>query len=333
MVTNCRTFIKQSDDLKGSVEEALEFIKWKNIVKSDSKVFIKPNFTFPYYKEGITTSPPFISCFLEFMKDRVDEVILGESNGGNYSFTADEAFDGHGMHQICKDNGVELKNLSKLPSKFVEEEIQGKKVKVKLPELLINDIDCFISLPVLKVHVMTNVTLSIKNLWGCYPDTMRCLHHQDLSRKLTLITKTLNPKMVLMDGIYALNGHGPMYGEAKKTNLILSSNNSVAIDTVGTKIMGIPIQKVEHVLMAEKEGLGTTNIKKIHMNEDWKKFQMHFSVNKTAIDTLSTLLFKSETIAKLVMDSPLTPIIYKTAGLLRNSDEKEVVSELNRYCK
>ena len=60
------------------------------------------------------------------------------------------------------------------------------------------------------------------------------------------------------------------------------------------------------------------------MNDDWKKFKIQFSVNKTILDSLSTLLFKSETIAKIVMDSPATPLIYGIAKHLRNTDEKDV---------
>ena len=72
----------------------------------------------------------------------------------------------------------------------IEEETKWgemKRVKVQLPKFLLEEIDCFISVPVLKVHVMTEVTLSIKNLWGCYPDTMRCLHHQNFNYKLHLL--------------------------------------------------------------------------------------------------------------------------------------------------
>lgn len=324
-------YISKVTDLKEDVKKSLEFIKWKDKVKSDSTVFVKPNFTYPYYKEGVTTSPDLIKCFLEILKDRADTVILGESDGGNHSFTADDAFKGHNIPEICKETGVELVNLSKLPSRKVEDNIQGKNVEVYLPDLLLNDVDCFISMPVLKVHVMTSVTLSMKNLWGCYPDTMRGLHHKNLSRKLTLITKALNPQLVLMDATYALDGHGPMYGEPKKLDMILSSNNPVAIDSLGAAVMGIPIETAEHILIAEKEGLGITDLEKIKMNEDWRKFRMHFSSNKTFIDSLSVLLFKSETLAKLVMDSPVTPLIYGIAKHFRNSDEKKVVKELEKY--
>lgn len=328
---NYLAYISKVTDLKDDIKKSLEFIKWKDKVKSDSTVFIKPNFTYPYYKEGVTTSPELIKSFLEILKDRADNVILGESDGGNHSFTADDAFAGHNMHEICKEAGVELVNLSKLPSRKVEDTISGKRVKVQLPELLLDDINCFISVPVLKVHVMTNVTLSMKNLWGCYPDTMRGLHHKNLGHKLTLITKALNPQLVLMDATYALDGHGPMYGEPKQLDMIMASNNPVAIDALGTAVMGISLETVEHILLAEKEGLGLTDLEKIKINDDWKKFQMQFSSNKTIIDNLSTLLFKSESLAKLVMDSPITPLIYGIAKHFRNSDEKKVVTELEKY--
>ncbi|MFZ3135433.1 DUF362 domain-containing protein [Methanothrix sp.] len=324
-------YISHITNLRDDLLKSLEFVDWKSQVEKGSTVFVKPNFTYPYYKEGITTSPELLKFFLEILKDRAGEVIVGESNGGNNSFTADDAFKGHNMHEICRETGATLVNLSRIPSMPVEETIQGRKVKVFLPELLVNDIDCFISVPVLKVHVMTTVTLSIKNLWGCYPDTMRCLHHQNLSRKLTLITKTLNPRLVVIDGTYALDGHGPMYGVAKKANLIISSNNPVVADSLGTAVMGIPLQDVESIRIASSQGLGITDLSKVRLNDDWKKFSMEFHVKRTLVDNLSSLLFRSEAIAKIVMCSPLTPIAYGLVKHLRNSQEQTVVDELKTY--
>lgn len=323
-------YISKISNLKQNVEESLRFIHYTDHIHNDSTVFIKPNFTYPFYKEGITTNPLVLKELLSILKDRADRVIIGESDGGNHSFTADQAFKGHGMHEICKDTGAELVNLSTLPFRFIEDTIKEKRVKVQVPDLLIDDIDCFISVPVLKIHVMTNVTLSMKNLWGCYPDTMRCLHHKYLSRKLTLLTKLLKPKIALIDGTYALNGHGPLYGEAVKADLLIAANNPVVADAFGSAIMGIPVSKVEHILIAEKEGLGTTNLDLVQFNDDWKKFQMQFYVNKTLIDSLSTILFNSECIAKVVMDSPMKPIIYGVATKLRNDNEDLVSDQLKR---
>lgn len=323
-------YISKISDLKQNVEDSLRFIHFADHIHNDSTVFIKPNFTYPFYKEGITTTPLVLKELLGILKERAGRVIVGESNGGNHSFTADAAFKGHGMYEICKETGAELVNLSTLPSRYIEDTIQGKRVKVQVPDLLVNEIDCFISVPVLKVHVMTNITLSMKNLWGCYPDTMRCLHHKYLSRKLPLLTKVIKPKIVLIDGTFALNGHGPMYGKAVKTDLLIAANNPVVADAFGSAIMGIPVSQVEHIMFAEKEGLGTTNLDEVHFNDDWKKYQMQFEVNKTVIDQLSTILFNSECMAKLVMDSPFKPIIYGVATKLRNVEEQCVNDELKQ---
>jgi len=333
MPAEYRAYITKIQDLKQDISDSLSFIRWEEHVKNDDTVFVKPNFTYPFYKEGITTNPAFLRSLLDLLKDRASRVIVGESDGGNHSFTADQAFKGHGMHEICRETGAELINLSTIPAETVEDTIQGKTVRVQLPKMLLHDIDCLISVPVLKVHAMTTVTLSMKNLWGCYPDTMRCMHHKNLNRKLALITRSLNPKIVLIDGIYALDGHGPMYGEAVKADLLITANNPVVADSLGTAVMGIPLSKVEHILIAEKERLGTTALSQVVINEDWRKYGMQFNVNKTIIDRLSWILFNSEICAKIVMDSPMKPIIYNIATKLRNRDEECVNDDIVSYKK
>ena len=58
---------------------------------------------------------------------------------------------------------------------------------------------------------------------------------------------------------------------------------------------------------------------------------MKFYINKTLIGRVSLLLFNSECLANIVMDSPVPPLIYKLAKFLRTSEEKEIVNEIRRY--
>jgi uncharacterized protein (DUF362 family) len=320
-----------NEELGASLLKGLEFINWKSLVKKDSVVFVKPNFTFPDFQKGVTTNPRLLRCLLEILRDRSDSVILGESDGGNHSFRADEAFRGHQMYEICKQAGVKLVNLSTTPSRFVEAKISGKKVKVQLPNMLLDKVDCFISVPVLKVHVITHVSLGLKNLWGCYPDTMRGLHHTNLDRKLTLIAKLLKPKITVIDGLYGLNWHGPMYGDPVEMNLLLMSNNVVVADALGAAIMDIPLKTARHVTIAEEAGIGTTNLANARINTDWRKYQRHFQIRRTLLDRASSLLFHSDIAAKLVMDSPFTPLVYGVAGSLRSHEEKGIASRLKTY--
>lgn len=322
---------KTTNDINSDVQTAMEAVHWASKVKEGSTVFIKPNFTFYEYRPGVTTTPEVLRALITLLKTRAGRVIVGESDGGNRSFTADQAFIGHGLIEMSKELGFELVNLSKLPAVDIEESIQGINVKVELPKLLLEEIDTFISVPVLKVHAMTRVTLSMKNLWGCYPDTMRGLHHKNLSRKLALITKKLEPGLILIDGIYALDEHGPMYGTPRKVDLLLSADNPVVADALGANIMCMDLKKVEHIMMAEREGLGTTDINKVQINPGWETNRFQCRVKRTYVDNLSTLLFNSEFLAKLVMDSPFKPMIYGIAGKLRTKDEQKIVGEIEGH--
>ena len=316
------TKVNDETELQNKLLEALEFVNWKNYVKSDTTVFVKPNFTYPVYDRGVTTSPVLLKKLLEILTKRGSRVILGESDGGYHAFKAEEGFEGHGAYDICKELGVELVNLCKLPSKVVKSKIQGKNVEVLLPELLLNDVDCVVSVPVLKVHVMTKVTLGIKNLWGCFPNCMRILCHENFERKITLIAKILNPILVVIDGLYALDEHGPMLGTPVKTDLLLASNNPVVADSLGTSIMGMNPREIKHLLIAEREGLGTTDLDKVTFNTNWQIHKKSFTLNRTIIDRLNMIPFRSTPISKIVFDSSLTPLIYKVVNLLKSPEER-----------
>ena len=323
-------YISRIADANTDLHKALQIVGLQESVKSDSVVFVKPNLTYPIYRPGVTTNPQMLKSLLLVLKDTARTVIVGESDGGNRSFSADSAFEGHGLRTICNEAGAELVNLSRLPSSPIEGHVQKKKVKVILPNLLLDEVDCLISMPVLKVHAMTGVSLSMKNLWGCYPDTMRGLHHKNLDQKLALITKVLKPMFEVIDGSYALDEHGPLYGVPRKTELLMCANNPVLADALGASILGIPLDRARHILVAHQEKLGPIALNSAVIG-NWKQYQMKFAVTRTPIDHLSTLLFRSEILAKAVMDSPLTPILNRVADLLRNPEEDEVSSHMGRY--
>jgi uncharacterized protein (DUF362 family) len=318
------------DDLKSALRNGLEFIHWHRYIDKNSRVFVKPNFTFPRYTEGVTTTPELLKCLLELLKTRAGTVIVGESDGGNHSFKAEQAFEGHNMYQICKEIGVEVVNLSTLPSEIIESRILGKMVKVQLPKLLLEEIDCFISVPILKVHVMTTVSLSLKNSWGCVPDTMRGMHHQNLSHKLALIASLIKPKIIVMDATYALNKHGPMYGEPVKRNLVLVADNTVAADALGARLMGFSPLSIKHMAVAEKTGLGSTKLEDVEISQDWQQYRRQFRIERTLIDKASILPFNSDILAKFIFQSKFTPSIYRVVGVLRTSKEKEIASQMSK---
>lgn len=321
-----KVYITDIDEqnLSQEVQRGLEFIGSSNIINKNSTIFIKPNLTDVVHKPGITTTPLMIKTVIDVLSPLVKKIYVGESDGGNYSFSADMSLKNHGIFDIASNyENVEVVNLSKLPRTRVTENVCGRKVWVDLPDLLINEIDCLVSVPVLKAHAMTHGTFSIKNLWGCYPDPMRVLHHKNLDYKLPLISKLTKNKIQIVDGFWALDGHGPMEGTPIVTNKILISNNPVAVDASSAYLMNLDKNKIGHLGIAEQFGLGVSDITKIQFNKDISMEKLKkFKPYKVKLDYLSILLFRSEFLAKIVLSSPITPLIYKFVNLTRPEDKR-----------
>jgi uncharacterized protein (DUF362 family) len=178
---------------------------------------------------------------------------------------------------------------------------------------------------------MTHGTFSIKNLWGCYPDPMRVLYHKNLDYKLALISKLTKNKIQIIDGFWALDGHGPMEGTPIKANKILISNDPVAVDTSAAYIMNLEKSKIKHLNIAEKFVLGISDINKIEFNKDVHKEKLQkFTPYKVRLDYFSVLLFKSEILSKVVLSSPITPLIYKMVNLSRPQDKRTYLAAHNK---
>jgi hypothetical protein len=57
-------------NLHDDIDNSLEFIKWKDSIRNDSTVYIKPNFPFSFYKEGITKNLYGLKEILEIINDK-----------------------------------------------------------------------------------------------------------------------------------------------------------------------------------------------------------------------------------------------------------------------
>lgn len=319
-------------NLLEEIQNGLEFIQANKIINEDSVIFIKPNLTDFVHKPGITTTPQMIKAVIEALSPRVKKIFVGESDGGNYSYSADTSLKNHGVFDVASHfPNVEVVNLSKLPRTRVTENICGKSVWVDLPDLLINEIDCLVSVPVLKTHAMTHGTFSIKNLWGCYPDPMRLLYHKNLDYKLALISKLTKNKIQIVDGFWALDGHGPMEGTPIKTNKILISNDPVAVDSSAAYLMNLDKSKIGHLDISEQFGLGISDINKIQFNKDvYKEKLQKFKPYKVRLDYFSVLLFKSEILSKIVLSSPITPLIYNMVNFSRPKNKRTYCATHNK---
>ena len=297
-----------------ALQTAFDYVGLYKELSSPSKIFVKPNFTFPRPMPGVTTSKELLEPVLRLLSETGAEVFVGESNGGYGSFLASEAFAGHGLEELCRATGSQPLDLSQQDLQDYSGSIGGTKTTVSLPRILVEEIDFTISIPVLKVHVMTTVSLSLKNLWGCYPSDMRLLEHKEIERKLALISKLTKSRFGIVDGFFGLDEHGPMEGTPRFLGKFIAGNDLLALDFACARMMGFKPQRVRHLRKLAYFLYGSCELPRVDSNEDLEQYNWSFRVQRNFIDNLTLACFHSNLLAKIVFDSPLTPPIYSILG-------------------
>jgi uncharacterized protein (DUF362 family) len=174
--------------------------------------------------------------------------------------------------------------------------VPGGKVlhSIEYPKVIL-DADVFISLPALKTHTMTMVTLGIKNLQGILNEGDRYFgHRDDLDQHLVDIIKVKKPDLTLVDGLIGMEGMGAgESGSPVPMGLILAGEDVVAVDSVCSRAMGIENPMlVGTTRIAAYEGLGVADPAQIEMVGESleavkKKFQLPINYTQP-IDTMVT---------------------------------------------
>ena len=99
---------KNNGRLTEAIRLALGQVGLLERVASSTRVALKPNFTYPYYKTGVTTSPLVIRETVKLLREYTDQIAIVETDGGYGAWQVQEAFAGHGIYQLKKEFGIEV---------------------------------------------------------------------------------------------------------------------------------------------------------------------------------------------------------------------------------
>jgi len=301
-------------------------LEWEKFIYKDTRVSVKPNLTYPRYAPGVTTSPHFLSALLDVLLERTKKVTVCESDGGNRSYPAEEAFQGHGLYDICSSKGVGLVNLSRDRWEMVEIPMTlhgDRTTQIPLPNLLLHESDLLISVPVPKMHFVVRYTGAIKNHWGCVPDSMRLQYHHVFHMAILEIIKRVNSRLTVVDGEYFLDRNGPVAGDPVQMNLIIGADSPATADVLLTNLMGFPPESIRYIRDAQARGIAPQNLDEITLNTPLDPFKTRrFTLRRDPVDYLALLGFKSKLITRLVYLSSLRDFAHSLITLLRGGSRQ-----------
>jgi uncharacterized protein (DUF362 family) len=117
-----------------------------------------------------------------------------------------------------------------------------------------------VHLPTVKCHIYTTTTGAMKNAFGGLLHNHRHYTHSwihDTLVDLLAIQKEIHSGIfAVMDGTTAGNGPGPRTMFPVVKNVMLASEDQVAIDAVAAKMMGFDPMSIGYIRGAHEEGLG-----------------------------------------------------------------------------
>jgi uncharacterized protein (DUF362 family) len=127
--------------------------------------------------------------------------------------------------------------------------------------------DFVVSMPKVKTHHWSGVTLSMKNMFGVVPGAKygwpkNILHWKGIQESILDVCATVPVHFVIADAIVSMEGNGPLNGHPRPLNRIVLADDPVAADATCTRLMGLDPARITHIQVGA-QFLGNDSIERI----------------------------------------------------------------------
>ena len=240
-------------ELTQSVFEAAGGIR--QFVSKGDVVVIKPNISWGKpSKMAATTNPEVLQAVIELCQEAgAKKVRIADNTIENSKF----CFSVSGAENVAKITGAEL--IIPDESLMREMKLQGDRLDVWPVYLPIVEADKLINLPVAKDHILSSVTLGMKNWFGAIGGRRGSLH-REIHPNIVDLAQFFKPTITLIDATRIMTRNGPSGGSTSDVvikNTLILSDDPVAADGKAALLLGREPRNIGHIKLAKKRGLGT----------------------------------------------------------------------------
>jgi uncharacterized protein (DUF362 family) len=205
-------------------------------------VVLKPNLNSADRTPG-STHIDTLRALVEYLKDMgATNIVLAERSGpGDSTQTVMEK---KGVFELAEELGFDILDLQAMePEGWIHFHPEDSHWRdgFRFPRVY-SEAECIVQTCCLKTHAYGgHFTLSLKNSVGMVPGGspyMSELHTSPHQRQLIAeINTAYSPDLIVLDGVKAFVDGGPAQGTRANANVVLASNDRVAIDAVGVAIL------------------------------------------------------------------------------------------------
>lgn len=244
-----RTF----DGIEQAAHRVIEQVGGMESVLRGARIAIlKPNFVAGRNAEsGSTTSFALLKAVAEEVRACGAEPVLCEMPGTE--FDREATYTILGVEKLCVENSIRILRVDPDGDEENWMEVQpagAKKLrKFHIPRILQEA--RLINLPVLKTHIVSTMTLSMKNPMGILPrPDRRAMHTFGIDQCIVDMNLGIKPDLSIVDGSVGQDGEGPLYGDKANLQVLIAGRDSLAVDLTCCDAVGVKPRNILHLKLA-----------------------------------------------------------------------------------
>ena len=221
-------------------------------IPTDQTILIKPNLV-ENLQPPVTVPVQLIAALVDYLQRHTSNpIIIGEGTGSK-QYDTWHPFETLGYIRLAEEKGIQLVDLNEEPSRK-RELVQCKRwPELYLPEMCYN---CFLlSVPMLKVHTLAGVTLTMKNMMGLLPPAHYCggtwkksaFHHR-IQESVADLNRYRTPDFTLLDATIGM-AESHLWGRTcdPPVNILAAGFDPVSMDSYGAWLLGKEWREIGHI--------------------------------------------------------------------------------------
>jgi uncharacterized protein (DUF362 family) len=240
----------------------------KQFVTPGDTVLLKPNFIAPKSRRhAVQTHPAVIIETARLLKDFGAKPFVADSPAWSNTFACVKALR---MEEDLKKLSVPVKQLDK--PKWCKIGTNNTHIGISSVAL---DADVIINLPKFKAHQQLLATFAVKNMFGCVSGKRKALWHlkkgaiaDEFCEMLIDIYKLMNPALTIIDGVFAMDGPGPIRGRTRPFGWLIGGTDPIACENICAKLININPQDFPIIRTAKQIGFGCSEPAEIEIAGD-----------------------------------------------------------------
>jgi len=252
-----------------AVSESIDFVGGvESFCSKGDRILVKPNISSP---NGFECANPSVAwAVARILSEYGCEVLIGEDPA--IPIEENFAYKEYGVHELAEKANAKVVSLR-----------YGPHIKVKVPgngffseievSRIAQEADLVVSVAAMKSQNITTVTLGLKNMKGLVrPSWKRKFHCDGLNQGIVDLNAAVKPGLSIIDGTFGKDLSASPW-VSYPVGLIIASGDIVAADSVCARVMGFDPEEIEHITLAEEEGLGVLGLENIEIRgerlQDW----------------------------------------------------------------